>query len=46
MMQLLAQIRREQEAFPPAQRQVAAYVVKNFHQIPFLSIATLAENIG
>ena len=39
-------MRKEQEHFPAAQRLVAAYVVENYNQIPFLSITTLAKNIG
>lgn len=46
IQELLDQIRREQEGFPTAQRLVAAYIVENYHQIPFLSISTLAQNIG
>ena len=32
--------------FPAAQRLVADYVVKNYEQIPFLSITALAQNCG
>ena len=39
-------MRQEQENFPAAQRLVAAYIVENYHQIPFLSISTLAQRIG
>ena len=46
IQELLDQMRREQESFPAAQRLVAAYVVENYHQIPFLSISTLAQKIG
>lgn len=46
VQELLDKIRKEQEDFPAAQRLVAAYVVENFNQIPFLSITTLARNIG
>ena len=45
-MDLLHQIRKEQESFSAAQRQVAAYVLENYHQIAFLSISTLSKNIG
>ena len=45
-LDILNQIRQEQVAFSAAQRQVAAYVLENYHQIPFLSISALAENIG
>lgn len=45
-LDILKQIRQEQVAFSAAQRQVAAYVLENYHQIPFLSISALAENIG
>lgn len=45
-MDVLNRIRDEQGHFSPAQRQVADYVLKYFHQIPFLSISALAENIG
>jgi len=46
MQDLLERIKREQEFFPAAQRQVAAYVVENYYQIPFFSITTLAKQIG
>lgn len=45
-LDVLNKIRQEQFAFSAAQRQVAAYVLENYHQIPFLSISSLAENIG
>ena len=43
---LLEKIRKEQTAFSPAQRQVAAYILENSNQVPFLSISDLAKNIG
>ena len=46
LQQLLNHIRQEQAKFPAAQRLVAAYVLDNYTRIPFLSITTLAENIG
>lgn len=46
LMDLLQQIRKEQESFSAAQRQVASYVLENYHQIAFLPISTLAKNIG
>lgn len=46
LQDLLNRIRQEQGQFPAAQRLVAAYVVENYNQIPFLSITTLAKNIG
>lgn len=46
IQELLDRVRKEQENFPAAQKQVAAYVVENYNQIPFLSITTLAKNIG
>ena len=46
IQELLDRVRKEQEHFPAAQRLVAAYVVENYNQIPFLSITTLAKNIG
>lgn len=46
LQDLLNQIRRDQNAFSAAQRLVAAYVLKNYHQIPFLSISALSDNIG
>jgi len=46
LQDLLNQIRQDQESFSAAQRLVAAYVLKNYHQIPFLSISTLSSNIG
>lgn len=45
-LDILKQIRQNQIDFSAAQRQVAAYVLENYHQIPFLSISSLAENIG
>lgn len=45
-LDVLNQIRNEQSHFSAAQRQVADYVLKYFHQVPFLSISALAENIG
>lgn len=45
-LDILEKIRQEQIVFSAAQRQVAAYVLENYHQIPFLSISSLAENIG
>lgn len=46
LQEVLNQIRQEQGKFPAAQRLVAAYVLENYTQIPFLSITTLAKNIG
>lgn len=46
MQELLDRIKQEQEDFPAAQKQVAAYVVDNCYQIPFLSITSMAKNIG
>ena len=46
LQQLLDRIRREYDSFSPAQKLVAAYVVENSYQIPFLSITKLAQNIG
>ena len=46
MQELLNRIRQEQQAFPAAQRLVAAYVLENYNQIPFLSITALAQSIG
>ena len=46
LQDLLNRIRQKQESFPAAQRLVAAYVMENYNQIPFLSITTLAKNIG
>lgn len=43
---VLTRIRDEQQNFSAAQRQVADYVLKYFHQIPFLSISALAGKIG
>lgn len=45
-LDILHQIRQKQISFSAAQRQVAAYVLENYHQIPFLSISSLADNIG
>ena len=46
MRELLEKIMRGQASFPAAQRLVAAYVLNNCYQIPFLSITALAKNIG
>lgn len=46
MQELLDRIMKEQDSFPAAQKQVAAYIVDNYYQIPFLSITSLARNIG
>ncbi|MEA4934590.1 MAG: MurR/RpiR family transcriptional regulator [Lawsonibacter sp.] len=46
LQEVLSQIRQEQGDFSAAQRLVAAYVVENYHQIPFLTITSLAKNIG
>ena len=43
---LLENIRRKHSSFSAAQKLVAAYVVENSYQIPFLSITQLAKNIG
>ena len=45
-LDVLNQIRDEQPHFSAAQRQVADYVLKYFHQVPFLSISALSKNIG
>ena len=45
-LEILNRIRQEQPHFSSAQRQVANYVLENYHMIPFLSISSLAENIG
>lgn len=45
-LEILNKIRQEQPHFSSAQRQVANYVLENYHMIPFLSISSLAENIG
>lgn len=46
MFELLEKIKKEQDNFSTAQRLVAAYVVENYYQIPFMSISTLSKNIG
>ena len=43
---LLEKIRCNHTSFSAAQKLVAAYVVENSYQIPFLSITQLAKNIG
>ena len=45
-LEILDKIRQEQPHFSSAQRQVGSYVLENYHMIPFLSISSLAENIG
>lgn len=46
MQELLERIMKEQASFPAAQRLVAAYIVDNYYQVPFLSITSLSRNIG
>lgn len=46
LQQLLDRIRSSYSQLSPAQKLVAAYVVENSYQIPFLSITKLAKNIG
>ena len=46
MPDLLNRIRQREASFSAAQRLVAAYVLENYHQIPFLSISALAKSIG
>lgn len=46
LQQLLDRIRSSYAQLSPAQKLVAAYVVENSYQIPFLSITRLAANIG
>lgn len=46
LQELLDTIRRRQSSFSASQKLVAAYVVENAYQIPFLSITQLANNIG
>lgn len=44
--ELIEKIVKAKSELPAAQRLVAAYVMDNCYQIPFLSITTLAKNIG
>ena len=44
--QLLEQIRNEQENFSSSQSLVASYVLENYYNIPFMSITSIAHNIG
>ena len=46
IQQILSGIKGGRYGFPAAQRLVADYVVKNYEQIPFLSITALAQNCG
>lgn len=46
LTELLNQIRQKEAGFPAAQRLVAAFVVENYMQIPFLTINTMADTIG
>ena len=43
MQELLERIMKEQASFPAAQRLVAAYIVDNYYQVPFLSITSLSR---
>ena len=44
--ELLDKIRREHGNYTSAQALVANYIINNYYQIPFLSITSLARNIG
>ena len=46
LQQLLDRIRSSYSDLSPAQKLVAAYVVENSYQLPFLSLTKLARNIG
>lgn len=46
LQELLQRIRSEEEEYSPLQRQVADYVLKNYQQIPFISITELSKRIG
>lgn len=46
LQEFLNQIRYQHDSFSAAQQLVAAYVLENYHQIPFLSITALADAIG
>lgn len=46
LQDLLNRIRTQQDTFSAAQQLVAAFVLDNYHQIPFLSITALSESIG
>lgn len=46
LQEVLTRIRQEQESFSAAQKLVAAYVLENYHQVPFLSISALSSTIG
>ena len=45
-LDVLSKIRNEQLHFSPTMQLVADYILKEFHEIPFLSISSLSENIG
>lgn len=44
--ELLDRIRREHGNYTNSQALVANYIINNYYQIPFLSITSLARNIG
>ena len=46
LQETLDKIQQIQDSLSATQRQVAAYVLENYHLIPFLSITALARNIG
>ncbi len=46
VQETLDKIQQVQDSLSATQRQVAAYVLENYHQIPFLSITALAQKIG
>ncbi len=46
MLEILDEIRNKQANFSASQRLVAKYVLKNYTKIPFLSISTMAKEIG
>lgn len=43
---LLNQVEQIQSSLPPSQRLVAAFVLNNYNQIPFLTITKLAHAVG
>ena len=46
MNELIEKIQASIPNLPPAQKNVAAYILEHYKEIPFLSVTALAENIG
>ncbi len=45
MKKLLDQLKQDQSKYPPAQRTVAAFIVKHYREIPFMTISDIAAKL-